>query len=124
MPPSMKNLVIALSGVWLLMACTNQNSGVRVSRDAPPKPAPAPVVKARTEPIFYNGKTYTLSFSPSSSGGYAVSVRGMSGSQQKDATNVATSAIRYFACPDGKTGKLVEKPRYAENVWRMTARCG
>jgi hypothetical protein len=120
----MKNLAIALLAVWLLTACTNQNSGVRVSRDAPPKPALAPVAKARTEPIFYNGKTYTLSFSPGSSGVYAVSLRGMSDSQQKDATNVATSAIRYFACPDGKTGKLVEKPRYVENVWRMTARCG
>jgi hypothetical protein len=120
----MKNLFCVLAALVFLSGCANQANSVRVSRDVAPTPVVAKPATARTEPIFYNGKTYTLAFSPGEKGSYAMAVRGMTGAQQKDATNVATSAIRYFACPDGKTGKLVENPRYVENEWRMTTRCG
>ena len=79
---------------------------------------------SRTEPIFYNGKTYTLKFAPASAGGYDVAVLGMTPKQKADATNIATSAIRYFTCPDGKTGKLTSAPRYEADTWKMSARCG
>jgi hypothetical protein len=109
--------------IVLLLGCTAKDNGVRVSQGKPEPEVPK-AVAARTEPIFYNGKTYTLKFAPAGAGAYDVAVLGMSAKQQKDATNVATSAIRYFACPDGKTGKLTEQPRYTETEWRMAARCG
>jgi hypothetical protein len=94
-----RKLLVTLTLV--LAACTSQDSGVRVTAQAPVKPAPkAPAVpQTRTEPIFYNGKTYQLHFSH------------------------ATSSLRYFACKDGSTGKLTTKPSYQNNIWRMTARC-
>jgi hypothetical protein len=107
----------------LLVGCTAKDTGVRVS-NTKPEPALVKPVAARTEPVFYNGKTYTLKFAPTEQGRYNVSVAGMSAKQQKDATNVATSAIRYFACPEGQTGKLTDQPRYTESEWRMAARCG
>jgi hypothetical protein len=120
----MKNIFPLLIALIGLSACTKNDASVRVTNDRPPA---APVVapqQARSEPIFYNGKTYNLKFAPTNAGVYDVAVNGMSAKQQKDATAVATSAIRYFACPDGKTGKLIEQPRYDGSAWRMSARCG
>lgn len=105
-----------------LAACNNEASGVRISTE---KAAAAPVVtKARTEPIFYNGKTYELRFAPGAGGAFDMAVGGMSAKQEKDAVAVATSSLRYFACPDGKTGQLTTKPAYAAGAWKMQARCG
>ncbi len=119
----MKKLILALSCV-ALVACTQKDSGVRVSAEKPVAPAPAPIAKARSEPIFYNGKTYQLRFAPTKGGAYSMAVGGMSGQQEKDAVAVATSSLRYFACPDGKTGKLTDQPNYVEGSWKMSARCG
>ena len=118
----MKNLFLLAAAAILLTACSAQDNGVRVAKD---KPTPAPIapVAARTEPIFYNGKTYTMKFAPAG-GGYDVAVLGMTAKQQKDAVNIATSAIRYFTCPDGKTGKLTNSPRFDGSSWKMSARCG
>jgi hypothetical protein len=117
----MKILLFVLAPV-LLAACSNSQSTVRITAD---KPEPvAPVQAARTEPIFYNGKTYKLHLKPLAGGTYDLAVSGMAASQQKDAVAVATSSLRYFSCPDGKTGKLTNQPRYAESSWKMTARCG
>lgn len=114
--------ILVLVGVIVLAGCSAQDNGVRVAKD---RPAPVPVapVQARTEPIFYNGKTYTLKFAPVA-GGYDVAVLGMTAKQKTDATNIATSAIRYFTCPEGKTGKLTSAPRYEAAAWKMGARCG
>jgi lipopolysaccharide export system protein LptC len=119
---SMKTKLTTMIAALALAGCVNQDSKVRVE-NTKPEPAPSPVVKARTEPIFYNGKTYTLKFAPAGQGNYDISVLGMSGKQQKDAVAVGTSAIRYFACPDEKTGKLTEQARYVGDAWRMQARC-
>jgi hypothetical protein len=73
--------------------------------------------------VFYNGKTYQLHFSPAGPGTYAMTVSGMSAKQQKDAEAVATSSLRYFACKEGNTGKLTNKPSYENSIWRLTARC-
>ncbi len=106
-----------------LMGCSQTDNGVRVSTEKPVPPV-APAQKARIEPIFYNGKTYQLRMVPAGGGVYDMAVAGMSAGQQKDAVAVATSSLRYFACPDGKTGKLTNQPRYTEASWRMSARCG
>ena len=106
----------------LLAACSRPESSVRVTAE---KPVPvAPVQAARTEPIFYNGKTYQFKLTPVGAGTYNLAVNGMSAGQQKDAVAVATSSLRYFACPDGKTGKLTSQPRYTGSTWAMSARCG
>ncbi len=106
----------------LLAACSSPGSSVRVTAEKPVPPAP--VIAARTEPIFYNGKTYQLKLAPLPGGNFDLAVNGMSAGQKKDAVAVATSALRYFACPDGKTGKLTNQPRYTGSTWAMSARCG
>jgi hypothetical protein len=117
-------LIFACAIALGLGACAASDPQVRVEKQvAAPPPAPV-LAKARTEPIFYNGKTYTLKFGPAGAGLYDVRVLGMGPGQQKDASNIGTSAIRYFACPDGKTGKLQQQPRYADSQWVMSARCG
>jgi lipopolysaccharide export system protein LptC len=119
------NRIVPLFCVAALSACTAPNNGVRVSAQQPAKPTAkmAAVPQSRNEPIFYNGKTYQLRFSPAGPGSYAMSVAGMSATQTKDAEAVATSSLRYFACRDGQNGKLTDTPHYDGSLWRMTARC-
>ena len=111
-------LLVAAAG---LVACSN-DPAVRITSGKPKAAAPAP--QARSEPIFYNGKTYRLDFAPKGSGVYDMTVSGMSGKQQKDAEAVATSSLGYFACPEGQRGKLQNTPAYANAKWRMQAKCG
>ena len=116
----MKRIHIVLLCAAMLTACAKSPSVVRIINE----PAVAAVqTKARTEPIFYNGKTYTLNFAPQTQGGYAMAVSPMTGKQEKDAVAVATSALRYYACKDSQKSSLVGKPRFAEAAWHMTAQC-
>lgn len=119
-------IVVALVTPLLLAACSNKDAGVRVTQNAQqPVAAIAPkAAPARTEPIFYNGKSYQLKFAPTQGGQYAMSVHGMNAKQQKDATAVATSSLRYFKCKDGLNGLLTSSPVYSEAAWKMTAKCG
>lgn len=110
-----------MSLMVLLSGCSNNNSAIRVTNDTP---ALKTASGSRREPVFYNGKTYQLDFAPLDSGRFAMAVNGMGKAQQKDAVAVATSSLRYFKCPDGQTGLLTNNPRYVDNQWRMTARCG
>lgn len=110
-------LVVAALG---LAGCSS-NSSVRVTHD---KPQAQVVMTPRSEPIFYNGKTYHLDFAPRGPGLFEMAVSGMGPSQQKDAVAVATSSLGYFACPDGLTGKLQANPVYSDGKWRMQAKCG
>ena len=113
-------LILLGAAAAVLTACGN-DTGVRVTSG---KPAAAEAPAARSEPVFYNGKTYRLDFSPRGGGLYDMTVSGMSGKQQKDAEAVATSSLGYFACPEGQRGKLQSTPAYANAKWRMQARCG
>lgn len=114
------NLAIFLA-VLPLAACNNAANGVRISSE---KAAPAPAVTGpRSEPVFYNGKTYQLDFRPGSGGTFDMAVGGMSAKQEKDAVAVATSSLRYFACPEGKTGKMTGKPAFVGGAWKIQARC-
>jgi hypothetical protein len=106
--------------IAVLSGCSSDKTGIRVTNDST---AASSSTESRREPIFYNGKTYQLDFSPLDSGSFAMAVNGMGKGQQKDAVAVATSSLRYFKCPDGQNGVLTDSPRYEENQWRMTARC-
>lgn len=112
--------LILLAAALGLAACS-QPSDVRVTRN---KPAAQVVMTPRSEPIFYNGKTYRLDFAPKGPNLFQMSVSGMGPQQQKDAVAVATSSLGYFACPDGQKGRLQAKPVYAGAKWTMQARCG
>ena len=116
----MTGLILIAAGAGLA-ACSN-DPAVRITNSKPAAAAPAPV--ARSEPVFYNGKTYKLDFAPKAGGVYDMTVSGMSAKQQKDAEAVATSSLGYFACPDGQRGKLQNTPSYANAKWRMQAKCG
>ena len=111
--------LILLAVALALAACSQ--SDVRVTRD---KPASQVVMKPRSEPIFYNGRTYQLDFAPKGPNQFDIAVSGMGPSQQKDAVAVATSSLGYYACPDGQKGKLLANPAYAGGKWRMQAKCG
>lgn len=119
MKRELTGLILGAAFAVALSGCAD-DPAVRITHD---KPAAAPVA-ARSEPIFYNGKTYRLEFSPASGGVYDMAVSGMGPKQQKDAVAVATSSLAYFACPDGQRGKLQGAPAYAETKWRMQAKCG
>lgn len=116
------NAPIMILLLAVAVAGCDAGSGARITRDKPAS-APPPVA-ARSEPIFYNGKTYKLDFGPAGGGVYDMAVSGMTPKQQKDAVAVATSSLGYFACPDGKRGKLAGNPVYTDSKWRMQARCG
>jgi hypothetical protein len=103
-----------------LSACSQSPSTVRITNE----PAVAQVqAKSRSEPVFYNGKTYQLDFAPDAGGGYAMSVSGMSAKQEKDAVAITTSSLRYFACKDSQTSKLLSQPTYTDSKWKLTAHC-
>lgn len=83
---------------------------------------------SRSEPIFYNGKHYRLRYDyVDALSAFNMKVSGetarMTDGQEKDAVAIATSSLRYFACPDGQSGQLVSKPKYSDGVWAMQARC-
>lgn len=104
----------------LVAACSKSEPNIRITKDKPQAALP----KSRSEPIFYNGKTYQLDFSLTSGGVYDMVVSGMTAKQQKDAVAVATSSLGYYACPDGQKGRLQNQPTFADSKWRMQAKCG
>ena len=116
---AMKKLIIIGSGLALLTACTTK-SKIEVSHVAP-----SVQITSRSEPIFYNGKNYQLDYSFNEAQMvFDMNVSGLGPKQQKDATNIATSSLAYYACPDGQRGKLTGVPAYAGGKWALQAKCG
>ena len=113
--------LILMAAALGLSAC-GEPSSVRITHDRPA--SEAVVMKPRSEPIFYNGKTYQLDFAPKAANLFDMSVSGMGPKQQKDAVAVATSSLGYYACPEGQKGRLQGNPVYADAKWRMQAKCG
>ena len=112
-------IVIPFAAV-LLAACAG-NSNVKITHNGPA----AVQTKSRSEPVFYNGRTYRLDYEfVESDTAFDMRVSGMGPKQQKDAVAVATSALGYFACPEGQKGHLDGQPGYAAGVWKLQARCG
>jgi hypothetical protein len=115
----MKKIVLAAAALLVISAC-NEKPDVSVTRSTGKVQT-----KSRSEPIFYNGKTYQLDFSwLESAEVFDMKVSGMGAKQQKDAIAVATSSLGYFACPEGQKGRLTNTPRYDGGKWLMQARCG
>ena len=119
----MKQEIFMICAAVSLAACQGDPKGVRISTEKTTPTQSLAVAKARSEPIFYNGKTYRLNFAPAESGAYDMAVGGMSEKQKADAVAVATSSLRYFACAEGKTGKLLNTPAYTSGDWKMRAHC-
>jgi hypothetical protein len=115
----MKKIVLVICGLALLAGCASK-SKVNINR------APATVqTKSRSEPIFYNGKTYQLDYTYSEGQGtFDMKVSGLGPKQQQDAVNIAISSLGYFACPDGQRGKIRGMPIYVEGKWSLLAKCG
>jgi hypothetical protein len=114
----MKKIALVICCFVLLGACGS--SKVKINK------GPATVQTAsRSEPIFYNGKTYQLDYHYlEGQGAFDMKVSGLSPKQQQDAMNIATSALSYFACPDGQRGKLIGMPIYVSKKWTAYAKCG
>jgi hypothetical protein len=104
----------------LLAGCNHTGNKVRISNSA----AVAEIqTTSRSEPIFYNGRTYQFDLTPASNGQFALKVSPMAANQEKDAIALATSSLGYYACVSGKAGKLVGKPQFSGKTWKMDATC-
>src|SRR5207247_9867923 len=83
----------------------------------------------RSEPIYYNGQHYALNYTYNDAmKAFDMMVSGttapMKSDAQKDAINIASSSLGYFACPEGQRGRLVGSPKFKGGVWTLQARCG
>ena len=115
----MKKTILVICAFALLAGCTT-GSKVTFNRGTA-----AVQTASRSEPIFYNGKTYQLDYNYlEGQGAFDMKVSGLSPKQQQDAVNIATSGLSYFACPDGQRGKLMGMPVYVGKKWTAYAKCG
>ena len=115
----MKKIVQVICCFALLAGCT---TGSKVTINKGPTTVQT---SSRSEPIFYNGKTYHLDYNYiEGKGAFDMKVSGLGPKQQQDAVNIATSALSYFACPDGQRGKLMGMPVYVGKKWTAYAKCG
>ena len=114
----MKKIALVICALVMLAACSS--SKMKINRTT------ATVQTAsRSEPIFYNGKTYQLDYNYiDGQGAFDMKVSGLGPKQQQDAMNIATSGLSYFACPDGQRGKLMGMPVYVGKKWTAYAKCG
>ncbi|CAN5555388.1 hypothetical protein BH10PSE7_BH10PSE7_37410 [soil metagenome] len=118
-----RHLIIAGGIIAALAACAEQ------SRVSVTKKTKATVdTRSRSEPIFYNGKHYLLTFDYNEGAKvFDMRVSGtsaaMTSKQEKDAVAIATSSLGYFSCPDGQRGRLQGSPRFGSGTWAMQARC-
>lgn len=112
-------IALVICGVALLAGCT---TGPKVTFN---RGTATVQTASRSEPIFYNGKTYQLDYNYiEGQGAFDMKVSGLSPRQQQDAVNIATSGLSYFACPDGQRGKLMGMPIYVAKKWTAYAKCG
>jgi hypothetical protein len=120
------NRIILLAAI-ALSACTQSPSSVRITNDVPQEPvavAPKPMKAARSEPVFYNGKTYKLNMNPTERGIYSVEVIGMSAAQQKEAKAFTTSAFHHYNCKDSQRSHFITQPAFQNGTWQMQMSCG
>jgi hypothetical protein len=114
----MKKSMFIAGGLVLIAACTSK-SKIEITHVTP-----AVQTKSRSEPIFYNGKNYQLDYSFNAAQNvFDMKVAGLGPKLQKDATNIATSSLAYYACPDGQRGRLVGVPTYVDGKWALQAKC-
>jgi len=115
----MKNAIVLIVLIAALGACSSK-SKVDVTRSEPEIQT-----NSRSEPIFYNGKTYQLDYVFNQGQNlFDMKVGGLGPSNKQDAINIATSALGYYSCPSGKRGRLQGEPAYAGGKWDLKATCG
>jgi hypothetical protein len=85
-----------------------------------------------SEPVFFNGKHYKVSFTYSAArNNYDVTVAGRGGRQlggqpgdQKIVEQIGSSAVRHFACASGQKAQILPGSQaHAKGSWNMQARC-
>lgn len=108
-----------------LAACSSKGGNIDINSGGPRNVQ----TQSRSEPIFYNDKHYALSYSYNdATKAFDMKVSGtttpMKADSQRDAVNIASSSLGYFACPDGQRGRLVGEPKFKAGVWALQARCG
>jgi hypothetical protein len=114
--------LVSLSAVLALVACTQK------PKVAAPKPGPQMQTASRDEPVFYNGHNYFVryDFNPAKNA-FDVTVKGkdkaLGSGDGKAASEIATGAVRFFACPKGQIGQVTGKPSFSAGTWSMAARC-
>ena len=121
----MKPTVLFVLGFAVLLAACSKTGNIDINSGG----LRTVQTQARSEPIFYNGKHYALAYTYNDAmKAFDVKVSGttaaMKPDSQKDAVNIASSSLSYFACPDGQRGRLVGSPRFDGGVWALQARCG
>ena len=84
---------------------------------------------SRSEPIYYNGQHYNVNYTYNDAlKVFDMKVAGtsiiMTPKDKNTATAIATSALRYFACPDKLSSRLVGEPQFSSAGWSLQARCG
>ncbi|MBG1231933.1 hypothetical protein [Aestuariivirga litoralis] len=117
----MKLTRVVLIVPLFLAACSQDPSGVRLTRDSVPQDVK---VNARVEPVFYNGKTYQVSITPSGDGAMNLSIAGMSAGQGKDATAMSSSVLHHFACKDSQKAMMSGPATFDGGAWKTSGRCG
>ena len=121
----MKLTVLAMLGLAVLLSACSKAGHIDVNSGGPRTVQ----TQSRSEPIFYNGKHYALNYTYDDSRKIfdmrvAGTTAAMKPDSQKDAINIASSSLGYFACPDGQRGRLVGSPQFSGGVWVLQARCG
>lgn len=115
----MKKIIVLIVSVAALAACASK-SKVDVTRSEPEIQT-----NSRSEPIFYNGKTYQLDYEFNQGQNlFDMKVAGLGPKNKQDAINIATSALSYYSCPDSKRGRLQGEPVYNGGKWDLKAMCG
>lgn len=121
----MKSQVLAVLCLSVLAAACSKSGNVDINSGGPRKMQ----TQSRSEPIFYNNKHYALNYTYNDAMKvFDMKVSGttapMKADSQKDAVNIASSSLGYFACPDGQRGRLVGSPKFNAGIWALQARCG
>jgi len=121
-----RGLVVVVVGM-VLAACASQKNGVTVVS------SPYQSGQRQTEPVFYNGQQYEVSFTFNAIANvYDMTVSGSGGrplggtpGDRKVVEAIAASAVRHFACPDRQQGHIVaNSTRHNGSAWELQARCG
>ena len=121
-----RGLAVVVIGM-MLAACASQKNAVMVVS------SPYPSGQRHTEPVFYNGQQYEVSFTFNAiANAYDMIVSGNGGrplggtpGDRKVVEALAASAVRHFACPDRQKGHIVaNSTRHNGGAWELQARCG
>ena len=121
-----RSVIFALIAVTALGACQQQRKNVNVVS------SPYSDGVRHTEPVFYNGKHYKVSFAfAAARNAYDVTVAGKGGRKlgggsgdRNVVEQVGSSAVRHFACANRQKGRVVPgSASHGAGKWTMQARC-